>query len=263
MAIHSPPFCEMRQNKIFGMAKDTQENMKFGIELAEIPVEIELRYPDALPTFSSYRTGRHPLVSVSVSPEEVISARGRYEPGSSDPYIEYMELSAKISDALLPLNRVLFHGAAFQWCGKAWILTAPSGTGKTTQYLLWKECFGEDVQIINGDKPVLCLADGQPIVFPSPWNGKESMGQKISAPLGGIILLRKSRENRIRRLTAQEAAGPLFIQFLFSRRTKQDVSAVARLEESMLRQIPVWLLDNRGDPASARLCHDTLAEVNK
>ena len=236
--------------------------MRIGIELAEIPIEIVLQYLDALPTFSSFRTERQPLVSVAVSPEEVLSARGRYELGSSDPYIEYMELSSKISDALLPLNRVLFHGTAFQWHGKAWILTAPSGTGKTTQYVLWKECFGEDVQIINGDKPVLRLTDGKPVVFPSPWNGKESMGQKISAPLGGVILLRKSHENRIRRLTAQEAAGPLFVQFLFSRRTKQDVSAVAKLDESLLNQIPVWLLDNRGDPASARLCHDTLTEAN-
>lgn len=33
------------------------------------------------------------------------------------------------------------------------------------------------------------------------------------------------------------------------------------LEERLLAQVPVWLLQNRGDAASAALCRDTLMEA--
>ena len=152
-----------------------------------------------------------------------------------------------------------WHGVL--WRGKAWMFAAVSGTGKTTQYLLWKELYGEEVQIINGDKPVLAFDHGDITVYPSPWNGKEGMGQQISAPLGGIILLRQSNRNRIRQVSAAEAAGAVFVQFLFNRKTAEDVRMVCRLEEIMLRQTPVWLLENCGDTASAVLCRNTLMEA--
>lgn len=234
--------------------------MKIIIELAGISVGTELHYTDALLNFAPYRTDRKAVISAAVVPNEIDIARTWYEPGSSEAYIEYMELSLKISDALLPFNRVIFHGTAFVWKHQAWIFAAVSGTGKTTQYLRWKELFGEEVQILNGDKPVLAVNDENVMVYPSPWNGKEGMGQQITAPLGGIILLRQSQENRIRKISAKESAGILFPQFLFSRNTVEDVYKVGRLEESLLSQIPVWLLENRGDTESAVLCHDTLME---
>lgn len=235
--------------------------MKKTLELAGIPVEIELKYPDAILTFAPYIKDRIPCASVCISQTELEAARNQYEPGASDLYVEYMELSLKVSEALLPFNRVIFHGTAFFWQGKAWIFAAISGTGKTTQYLHWKELYGEDVQIICGDKPILFFDNRSIAVHPSPWNGKEGMGQQVSAPLGGIILLRQSVENRIRKINKTEASGPLFLQFLFSRKTTEDVYTVARLEEQLLNRTPVWLLENCGDAESAVLCHDTLMET--
>lgn len=235
--------------------------MKKTIKLAGVPVGIELRYPDALSTLAPYLCNEPPAVSVSVPAQELAAARDIYEPGSTEPYIEYMELCQDISDALLPFGRVVFHGAAFMWRGRAWIFAALSGTGKTTQYLRWKELYGDEVQIINGDKPVLSVGDGSVTVHPSPWNGKEGMGQQLSAPLGGIILLRQSSENRIRRVSPREAVGPVFVQLIISRVTADNVRAACRLEDIMLRQTPVWRLENRGDAASAMLCRSALMEA--
>lgn len=234
--------------------------MKKTIELAGIPIGIDLLYTDALLTFSESFTDRSPVSSVAVLPSELDAVRNNYRDDSSTPYIEYMELCPRVSDALLSFDRVIFHGVAFKWRERAWIFTAPSGTGKTTQYIRWKTLFGGEVSIINGDKPVLSFANDNITVHPSPWNGKEGMGQQLSAPLGGIVMLRQSGKNSIERVSAKDAAGVLFIQFLFSRNTPDDVRRVCRMEERMLRNIPVWRLENRGDADSARLCHDTLAK---
>lgn len=237
--------------------------MRAEISLARVPVGVTLVSDAYRPLLEPFRADGAPKIELSVTPEELAAARSAYAPGSADAYIEFMELCVKASDALLAYDRAVFHGAAFRWRGKAWMLTAPSGTGKTTQYLRWKALCGADVQIINGDKPVLAF-DGKNItVCPSPWNGKEGMGQRISAPLGGIILLRQSGENRIRRLRAGEAVGPVFTQFLFSRACAEDVRAVCRMEDRLLRQVPVWLLENRGDAVSAALLRETLMEGKK
>ena len=235
--------------------------MRKEISLADLAIGITLRFPEYEALFDRFPAQKPPEIEASVSPQALAAAQKLYEPGSGAPYIEYMELCPKLSDAMLPFNRVFFHGTAFLWRGKAWMFAAVSGTGKTTQYLLWKALYGEEVQIINGDKPVLAFGDGHITVHPSPWNGKEGMGQQISAPLGGIILLRKSSRNQIRQLSAAEAAGLVFVQFLFSRETADDVRMVCRLEEQLLRQTPVWLLENRGDAASAALCRETLMEA--
>lgn len=230
------------------------------ITLAGIPLEVRLSTPDYSPVLNKFFSGAAPRFIVSVPPGVVDKARAVYPQDSSATYIEYMELCPRVSDALLSFDRVIFHGVAFKWREKAWIFTAPSGTGKTTQYIRWKTLFDGEVSIINGDKPVLSFANDNITVHPSPWNGKEGMGQQISAPLGGIVMLRQSGKNAIERVSAKDAAGALFIQFLFSRNTPDDVRKVCRMEERMLRNIPVWRLENRGDVDSARLCHDTLAK---
>ena len=235
--------------------------MRKEISLANISIGINLNFPAYGTLFDRFPTQNAPEIEVSVSPPEIAAAQKIYEPCSGAPYVEYMELCPKLSNALIPFGRVFFHGTAFFWRGKAWIFAAVSGTGKTTQYLLWKELYGEEVQIINGDKPVLAFDYGNITVYPSPWNGKEGMGQQISAPLGGIILLRQSNRNCIRQISAAEAAGMVFVQFLFHRKTENDVRAVCRMEEILLRQTPIWLLENRGDTASAALCRDTLMEA--
>ncbi len=57
------------------------------------------------------------------------------------------------------------HGAVVSWKQEGYIFTAPSGTGKTTHVRLWKEHLGPDVEIINGDKPVLEVGEDEIIAF--------------------------------------------------------------------------------------------------
>lgn len=89
------------------------------------------------------------------------------------------------------------HGAAVLYKGKAYLFTAPSGTGKSTHVRLWKQLFGDQVRIINGDKPFIRRVNGRILVYGSPWRGKEGWGENCSAPLGGIFLLRRGAQDRI------------------------------------------------------------------
>lgn len=230
------------------------------IDLAGTPVELSTAYDTYAPYFAPYLwqgPAPLPVERVSVTRERLRRAAAIYPPNAPEDYVEYMELCPRASAAVLPAGRVIFHGVAFLWRERAWLLTAPSGTGKSTQYCLWKLLFPDEVQIINGDKPVVYLERGEAWVTSSPWAGKEGMSRRLHAPLGGIVWLQQAPENGMQRLSIHQCAGRLFTQFLFDCQEPAQVHAACRIEERMLRS-PVWLLKNRGDAESARLCRRTL-----
>lgn len=232
--------------------------MEMIIGLAGAPISIRLAHEGWADLFAPFAAQGEPIASVAVSAAQIRAAAPQYESGSAAGYIEHMELCINASDALLPHGRAIFHGVAFIWRGRAWIITGQSGAGKTTQYIQWKRLYGSHIAIINGDKPALDFSGERVWVHPSPWRGKENMGSMLSAPLGGIIMLVRGAENSMRRLNVHDCAAGIFSQFMISCSNTEQVKLVCALEEKMLAGVPVWLLSSKGDAACARLCHDTL-----
>ena len=152
-------------------------------------------------------------------------------------------LAALISDAIMPYDRLVFHSVAILWHRKAWLITASSGTGKTTQYCNLKQLYGNEIQVICGDNPVLGFQNnGAIIVYPSPWNGKENYGGAAAAPLAGIIWLTQGSENRIERMSPKEAVVPVFHEINTYSRTPELVHQMFQLEERMITSVPIWNL---------------------
>ena len=156
--------------------------MMITADFAGVPIGVGLSYDSYRKFFEAQQTEAAPAASVIVGEADRRRAAEFYPAGSTDAYIEYMELCRLVSDVLIPFRRTVFHGCAFLWRGRVVLLCAPSGTGKTTHYVRWKQLCGDEIQILNGDKPVLfARQEGDVTVHPSPWHGKEGMGQPISA----------------------------------------------------------------------------------
>ncbi|MBP3871777.1 MAG: hypothetical protein J6E46_12480, partial [Faecalicoccus sp.] len=134
----------------------------------------------------------------------------------------------------------------------------PSGTGKTTQYRLWRN-IDTTVRMINGDKPILENRNNQIIAHSSPWNGKEKYGAAgISVPLKAIILLEQGIDNKIQHISGFDAVIPLFTQFIAYAYNTSILEKEAFFLDKMLDAVPVWKLMNKGDIDSAVLTHNTL-----
>ena len=168
---------------------------------------------------------------------------------SKTSYLEYVLSMYRTSDYLTYDNSCLFHGAAFLWNGKAYVISADSGVGKTTQIKNWMELYSHEIRIINGDKPVLHLEKNQSLtVYPSPWKGKEEWGDdSINAPLGGVILLQQGQENIIKRIDSFQFSAILFANFFSTFEKKEVVQKLCQIETSIWQSVPVWLLVNTGD----------------
>ncbi|MDO4413694.1 MAG: hypothetical protein Q4C20_01310 [Erysipelotrichaceae bacterium] len=174
-------------------------------------------------------------------------------------YVEFLLSAYRTCDYLLKYSRCIFHGAVFLWKGKAFIFTAQSGVGKSTQLFHWLKLYGDEIKIMNGDKPVLYSESSRVIVYPSPWKGKEGLGSdSLTAPLGGIIILEQGKENHIERLIPQKSVPQLLMRILFTAETEESVRNAGRMIEAIVMSVPVWKLINKGDADSAKLTHETI-----
>lgn len=198
---------------------------------------------------------------VAVTRDLIERVRPLFPEGTSDSFLEYRCLMGLTGQALLRFGCCVFHAVSFIWRGRAWLLTAPPETGKTTQYLNWQRLHPGEIVMISGDMPVLeGREDGNIWVYPSSWNGKEDIYTRRSALLGGIVLLEQGGEDRILTLQPREAILPLLRQFIAVPETEEEVFALSRLLEQMLLAVPLWKLVNRGGDESTELLRRTFAE---
>lgn len=156
-----------------------------------------------------------------------------------------------------PYNGLMLHASAAALGGRAYLFSGPCGRGKSTHTHLWQQTFGEAVQVFNDDKPALRRLDGRWYAYGTPWCGKDGINLNQKWPLGGICFLEKSQENRIRRLPAAEAL-PLILAQTTYRLQPHSMELLLASLDSLLREIPVFLLENRPEEAAARLSFETM-----
>ena len=116
---------------------------------------------------------------IKATPELVKHVLAHMPEENPEYYAEYKALIGPTSAFLLRFRCCIFHAVAFLWQGKAWLLTAPSGTGKSTQFMNWRRLHPAEITMICGDMPVLELREDDSVwVHSSNWNGKEGIGSK-------------------------------------------------------------------------------------
>lgn len=164
----------------------------------------------------------------------------------SEPYLETLSLLRKISDLLPAHHRFLIHGASISYEDKAYLFTAPSGTGKSTHIRLWKKHLGDKVKIVNGDKPFISLDQGEegtiyPLIYGTPWAGKERWQRNCAEPLKGICFVQRGTTNTIRKLQPEECIMMLFHQ-VYLPDNQTAVGQTLELVDMLVKHVPLYLL---------------------
>lgn len=223
------------------------------MDLAGIETAFRLHYSGTEMLFRPYNLQIYNFVPVmELSIPEVQIEAAAFAGHCSPEYAEFIHLRRIAGVGLTRFHRAIFHGVAFIYGGGAYILTAPSGTGKSTQIRNLRKMYGDSYRIISGDKPILYLGtSGEVIVNPSPWNGKEFWGGMEKAVLRGIVILEQGKENVIRRLTSEQALLPIMQQFLYTTTDETGIRVMCRLADVMLTKTPVFSYANTGDDKSS------------
>lgn len=125
------------------------------------------------------------------------------------------------------------HSASLLYQEKAWVFSAPSGTGKSTHTNLWKKQFSTPV--INGDLNLLSIRDGVAMVHGLPWCGTSQISDTGDYPLGGIIFLKQAPFDEIRSLSREEKVLSVMQRFISPVWTKEQMLCNFHFSEELIR----------------------------
>lgn len=210
----------------------------FHVQLAQHMFTVENHFSYVESLCRDYLTER-PGELISVCQKDIAREQtdgGQWPAG----YLESLAVYRKICERLVQDDIVLFHCSALRFRGKAYLFTAPSGTGKSTHTRLWREHFGGNVQMINDDKPLLRIRPKEITVFGTPFAGKEGLQNNTSAPVGGIVLLHQATHNKIQRVSFEEAY-PVLLSQTYRPGDRAGILKTMELVER-LAELPIYSL---------------------
>ncbi|MBE6644878.1 MAG: hypothetical protein E7612_05805 [Ruminococcaceae bacterium] len=226
------------------------------IGIAQLTVGIENRFDHIEDMSVEYLSDGDPAFCVSVSDSDIEEERISSQTNYGSGYYESIVAYRKIAERLPEFDAFLFHGSVIAMRGKAYIITASSGVGKTTHTRLWLSEFGEEAHILNGDKPIVRIIDGKTYACGTPWKGKEGYGINEILPVEGIAFLTRAEHNKAFEISPTEAVTRFMSQIYLPKQNKLSLIKTMKLADSVIKSVKLVHLECNMHPAAARICKE-------
>ncbi len=230
------------------------------IKIAGLPIGIDNRYRSIEIAAKDYMTDEDPIFSVSVSDDDIEREKEMTDSSYSPSYCESVIAYRKIAERLPEYDAFLFHGSVIMLHGKAYIITAKSGVGKTTHTRLWLSEFSGEAEILNGDKPTIRVIDGVPYACGTPWKGKEDYGVNKMCPVAGFAFLTRGEVNRAKVITSDDAVLRFMSQIYLPKKSTAMLAKTMLLADKVLKNMRLVLLECNMDPEAAHVARAALTE---
>jgi len=237
------------------------------IEVAGVPAEVVCRYPHNEEFLKDYVTDRSPLVSIAPTEADLVKiqtafdrmdkAEGRPPHKRSGAFLENNAIHALLAERLVDFDVLLVHGSALCMDGKAYIFTAPSGTGKSTHARLWREVYGDRVIMINDDKPMLKISETGTTVCGTPWDSKHRLSCNACAPLEAVVELNRDVYNHMEPMTGAEAF-PLLMKHSYGSKDPDTMRKIMELRKRLLETVSFYRLGCNMSPEAAKVAFETM-----
>lgn len=174
---------------------------------------------------------------VSIVSEQYYKDRNEEHKALSFDECEYLYSGSFFYEKLALFNGLMLHSSCVEYKGKAYLFSAPSGTGKSTHTHLWLK-YLQGCRIINDDKPAIRIIDGVPYAFGTPWSGKTDESVNEGVPVGGICFLGRG-ENKIKRIPGI-AALKMFMEQTVRPADKELMNKMLETLNIILTTVPIY-----------------------
>lgn len=206
---------------------------------------------------SAYICGEEADFKLELTVQALEKERLAY-PKVSPALIESLCLCRMLSEKLASYDCFLLHASAVAYQNRAYLFTAPSGTGKSTHTSLWVKNF-PGAEIINDDKPYIRKIDGVWYACGSPWSGKERINSNRVEKVGGICIIERSAVNIITPLPIDKMFSALLRQ-IYIPDTAPLADTVVGLAEDFTENSARYLLCCNMESSAAELSKKTMSE---
>ena len=202
------------------------------------------------------------LVSDAQADIEIVSnpePLQKRNPHLSHDDCEYLSTGADFYRKLTEFNGMMLHASCVVVDNRAYLFSAPCGTGKSTHVSLWLELFGDRAYVLNDDKPAIRVLDDDIFVYGTPWSGKNDYSRNERVPLGGIAFVRRAEENSIRPMETDKAVYAMLDQTARSIASGRMIACLDTIN-CIIETGRVWELFCNMDISAARLSYETMCE---
>ena len=177
--------------------------MKYNI--AGIIVDLNIRFPRLKRQSEAYRyAGELPANITTRLTEEFFEQTLLANPHLDYESIEYIWMGSEFYKALLHFNGMLLHSSCVVYEDKAYLFSAPCGTGKSTHTQIWLKRF-PGAYLLNDDKPAIRVTDDGVYAFGTPFSGKTDLNVNKGVPIQGICILGRDTYNHIEPADKEDA----------------------------------------------------------
>ena len=198
---------------------------------------------------------------IDINKNDITAELDAVEHQFSAEYCESIAVYRKIGYRLPEFDAFVLHGATFKYKDRGITLLAASGTGKSSHLKNWISLYGDEVEVINGDKPIIRIKDGLPYAYGTPWCGKEGMSQNASARLTDICFITRAKENSTRLLCGEDITTRLLNQVIIPKGSKNIVKTLDLINQ-MVKNCRVWEIKCTADISSAEVSSKVILEVD-
>ena len=229
----------------------------FNIKIANRVLQINSFYESTKKYCKDFLTDEKEEFVITLS-EEDLKKEVTYQ-SNGQVYVneEISALYRKIADYLIDHDIVVFHSSSFMVNNKAFLVTARSGTGKSTHAALLKEYLGDKFTYINDDKPLVEVKDNI-TVFSSPWNGKERRGNNISSPLKAVIFLSRGVDNSYNKIIDKHDIYINLMSQIYLPLEKSKREKALHLIDIILDKISFYEIKVNKDISSAKMTYERI-----
>lgn len=182
-------------------------------------------------------------------------------PHLTDDELELMYTAQLFYIELLRFGGFMLHSSAVALDNKAYLFSAPSGTGKSTHTGLWLDCFGKRAVIINDDKPAIRKVGDEILAYGTPWSGKSDLNENVGVSLQGICVLSRSETNFIEPLDECQAVFDILNQTLRPE-VAEEMDILLTLLDETIRNVPVWKMGCNISVEAAKMAYEKMSQVN-
>lgn len=183
-------------------------------------------------------------------------------PKATDGYLEALSVYRCIANKLIDFDGFVLHASVIEKNGLAFAFSAKSGTGKTTHSRMWLKAF-PDARIINGDKPLVRVSDGNFYAYGTPWCGKENYNINAKGRLKAICFIERGEVNEITRISKEEAVKRIYTQLLMPK-SAEYINKMFDLVERFIESVPAFVLKcNISEEAANVAFNGMIKEINK
>lgn len=235
------------------------------ILLADISIAVAIIYDETAKRFKDYLTDKTPLYYLEMSTERVNEELMLLR--QEHPWYKYTELDAEFNAIYRDLTEIfmkndafIFHALMLGLNNDGYVFTAPSGIGKSTHGKLWEEVFTNQVQIINGDKPILRIVNNCLYGYGSPWQGKENIGINSKIQIKAICHLVRGDNNIIRLIDSTADCLSWFINQIMLKSRQMHLQHILGWFNAIVKHVDLYELECNTNKKAAIVAYQAMSK---